>query len=82
MKKFALVLGLSASLFSCSLLQRHEEDGDMAEVRDMEPQDGPLFDAQGNEVGTDAGERAAAAEPAKPTVAPAPAPRTRCTSRF
>lgn len=74
MKKFALILGLSASLFSCSLLQRHEEDGDTAEVRDLEPQDGPLFDAQGNEVGTESGEKAAAAEPAQ-------VPRERQASR-
>lgn len=51
MKKFALILGLSASLFSCSLLQRHDEE-DTAEVRDLEePQDGPLFDTEGNEIG-------------------------------
>lgn len=56
MKKFALILGLSASLFSCSLLQRHdaeEEVGEVGEVRDLEPQDGPLFDASGNEVGSE-----------------------------
>lgn len=63
MKNFALILGLSASLFSCSLLQRHdaeEEVGEVGEVRDLEPQDGPLFDANGNELGSEVQAKSAA----------------------
>lgn len=53
MKKVLLICGLSACLFSCSLLQRHgesrEEEG---EIRDIEPgQEAPLFDANGKEIG-------------------------------
>ncbi len=57
MKKIAIVLGLGACLTSCSFLQRHYEE-DMAEIRDLEAKeaqespDGPLFDANGNELGS------------------------------
>jgi TolA-binding protein len=58
MKRLLLVCALSACLFSCSLLQRHTAD-DEEEIRDLEPvaeeNDGPLFDANGQEIDARAG---------------------------
>ncbi len=59
MKKVLLICGLSACLFSCSLLQRHDggEENEEAGVRDLEPgQEAPLFDANGKEIGGGEGE--------------------------
>ena len=57
MKKVLLVCLLSASLASCSLLQRRGGGEEEAEVHDLEPgQDAPLFDANGKEIGSSGGE--------------------------
>jgi TolA-binding protein len=54
MKKLLMIGALSASLFSCSLLQRHlgEEETEVKESEAAENADQPLFDANGQEIGS------------------------------
>lgn len=54
MKKFLMIGALSASLFSCSLLQRHlgEDEAEVKEAETAENVDTPLFDANGQEIGS------------------------------
>jgi|GEM_PF-4557507 len=58
MKKFLMIGALSASLFSCSLLQRHigEDETEVKETESAENADTPLFDANGQEIGSSSSE--------------------------